>query len=482
MGLEREISRTVSFKTSRGRTVRGMLHKVSRRHVVFEIYDPSLVLRTSEVLSGFQVRRGRDALYQGEAVITNVVNTAILLVVSATLSGSWLGLEDTALAVTDIESDARAFVETWNQASRISPRYQLRVGNLKTFLNDLRYWLDQIDLTRDHANASNSQNSALTDGEFTGLMTSVMPQLTELCMGLEDAIRESRPSATDTHKAFAQRELLPLLMPSPFFNRIYTKPLGYAGDYEMVNMMFRNEAAGLTTFARAVDAWMLAGPPSEAHRNRIKILQEVLSDVAASGNAENRPVRILNIGCGPAHELQTFLANSKHTCRFEIDLLDFNAETLAFAREKLTPLAEARPQTTEITYNLRSVQDLLRQAIERTNAKEPYQLVYCAGLFDYLTDRVCSKLVRLFYDWCAPGGRVFVTNVHAGNPVKGLMEHVMEWHLVLRDEPGMLRLSPDPENSKIYTDTTGINVFLEVHKSFSMNATETTTAERLSGR
>ena len=252
--------------------------------MVFEIYDPFLVLRTSEVLSGFQVRRGRDALYQGDAVITNVVNTAILLVVSATLAGDWSGIEDAALIVTDIETDGRAFVGAWNQSSRIAPQYQLSVGTLKTFLNDLRFWLDQIDLTRDDAHPSNPKHSAVTDFEFPGLMTSVMPQLTDLCLELENAIRHLEPSAIASHKAFAQRELLPLLMPSPFFNRIFTKPLGYAGDYEMVNMMYRNEPAGLTTFARVVDAWMLAGPPSQAHRNRINILHQVLTEVAAHGS------------------------------------------------------------------------------------------------------------------------------------------------------------------------------------------------------
>jgi extracellular factor (EF) 3-hydroxypalmitic acid methyl ester biosynthesis protein len=44
------------------------------------------------------------------------------------------------------------------------------------------------------------------------------------------------------------------------------------------------------------------------------------------------------------------------------------------------------------------------------------------------------------------------------------MEHVMEWHLVMRDESDMLRLAPENESTKIYTDETGINVFLEIVK------------------
>jgi extracellular factor (EF) 3-hydroxypalmitic acid methyl ester biosynthesis protein len=40
----------------------------------------------------------------------------------------------------------------------------------------------------------------------------------------------------------------------------------------------------------------------------------------------------------------------------------------------------------------------------------------------------------------------------------------MEWHLVTRDESDMLRLAPDQDAAKIYTDETGINVFLELVK------------------
>ena len=85
-------------------------------------------------------------------------------------------------------------------------------------------------------------------------------------------------------------------------------------------------------------------------------------------------------------------------------------------------------------------------------------------MFDYLSDRVCNKLVRLFYHWCEPGGRVLVTNVHTSNPVKGLMEQLMEWHLVLRNETDMLGFTPERNQSKVYADPTGINVFLDILK------------------
>ncbi len=66
--------------------------------------------------------------------------------------------------------------------------------------------------------------------------------------------------------------------------------------------------------------------------------------------------------------------------------------------------------------------------------KPEFDLVYCAGLFDYLSDKVCSRLLQYFAARTNPGGTVLVTNVHSSNPQKISMEHLLEWHLIYRDE------------------------------------------------
>ena len=83
--------------------------------------------------------------------------------------------------------------------------------------------------------------------------------------------------------------------------------------------------------------------------------------------------------------------------------------------------------------------ELLRQAIEMP-ANFRYRHHLFAGLFDYLwdhilhqTDEALLSMVRA--TWLG----VIVTNVHSSNPVKGLMEHVMEWHLV-SNKSDMVRL------------------------------------------
>jgi extracellular factor (EF) 3-hydroxypalmitic acid methyl ester biosynthesis protein len=73
--------------------------------------------------------------------------------------------------------------------------------------------------------------------------------------------------------------------------------------------------------------------------------------------------------------------------------------------------------------------------------------------------------VRLFLEWTAPGGLVLVTNVHSSNPIRGYMEHVVEWYLEYRDEQQLRRFVPEQMPCRVFTDPTGVNLFLEIRKA-----------------
>jgi extracellular factor (EF) 3-hydroxypalmitic acid methyl ester biosynthesis protein len=59
---------------------------------------------------------------------------------------------------------------------------------------------------------------------------------------------------------------------------------------------------------------------------------------------------------------------------------------------------------------------------------------------------------------------VLATNVHTRQPVKGFMEHLQEWNLILRDERHMLNLCPGVGRQTVSSEGTGANVFLEIRK------------------
>jgi extracellular factor (EF) 3-hydroxypalmitic acid methyl ester biosynthesis protein len=184
----------------------------------------------------------------------------------------------------------------------------------------------------------------------------------------------------------------------------------------------------------------------------------------ALGEQEGRQVRILNVGCGPAVELQRLIASGADLSRLSFTLLDFSRETLDYTRERIDAVMAETGRRVEVNYVQESVHDLLKrpaqsQALEGGRG---FEFIYCAGLFDYLSDKVCTRLIRYFMSRSAPGARMLLTNVHSSNPERHGMEHLLEWHLIYRDEAQMMSVMSEVGAAiDLYTDQTGVNVFAE---------------------
>ena len=100
-----------------------------------------------------------------------------------------------------------------------------------------------------------------------------------------------------------------------------------------------------------------------------------------------------------------------------------------------------------------------------------YDLVYCAGLFDYLHDQVCKRLMSILYNLLAPGGLLVVTNVtdamNSSRPFRYSLEYLLDWNLVYRNARQAETLVPEnfPADSvSIISENTGVNVFIQVRK------------------
>ena len=237
----------------------------------------------------------------------------------------------------------------------------------------------------------------------------------------------------------------------------------------MVNMIMRPEFQGSSVFAKLVNLWFVSQPPAEAHRNRIQYLLNTLIVEASRVVSSQRPVRVINLGCGPCIEVQELLANHEVSSRINFTLLDFNDETLRHAAEKIEETRRRHNRSTAVQLVKKSIQQILKES-GRTILRGPesqYDLVYCAGLFDYLSDPVCQRIIEILYGWVAPGGLLLATNVHPSNPLRNGMEHLLDWNLVYRDAHQAEKLKPHSlpaENLVIESDLTGVNVFISARK------------------
>lgn len=457
----------ISCRNSQGAEIQATPVRLNRFAVVFEVYNPYSILQLSEVLLDFRISIGERLLYSGRAVVSNIVNAGIMLVCEAALEEAWLDVDlfTPMVQPNQLRTELEDFIKEAVKIHRVSPDFKVVVADMHSMFTDLRHWLEQVELgIRSLPSAGLQQREREIIAEIG---PPVGPPFDALFRRFETIAAGIESGAVPMHRTYMRRLLHPLVLCAPFAYRTFKKPLGYAGDYLMVNMILSGALEGSSLFAKAVHAWFLTQPPAEAHRNRISYLNGILVAETTRVSADGRRLRAFNLGCGPAGEVQRFLAGEPLADQADLTLADFNDETLQFAREQLTNLRSEHGRATGLEFVKKSVNQILRESARSDGTETKYDLVYCAGLFDYLSDRICQRLVNIFYEMLAPGGLLVVTNVEAGNPARQGMEFLLEWHLVHRDEAQLKRLHPlaaPPGSVTTRADATGVNIYLEVRK------------------
>lgn len=459
MFTQSRIEPLVSFRNAAGEAARGTIVSLQRKSLVMEIYNPYAILQVSEVLSEVTVRLGTAIAYQGKAVVVSLVNTGLTAVASVTLIDEWHELSNVAFVPGMARAAAQDFVQDWTQRFQIRHDYQIVVNELRAYLSDVARWVEQVDLS----SSLPKQDGKLRPDAFYELAAPLMRKLKIFFNQLNQEAALLDEEQATSHRLFAQSALHPLMLRAPFVFRAYTKPLGYAGDYQMVNQMLDDPCQGPNTYFQMVNVAFLQCAVVVAHRNRIDILVGFLKRLADAAMYSGKTYRILNVGCGPAIEIQRFLQSHPTPELLSFELVDFSEETLAWTRKRLSSIVEKLGKPVTINYVHDSVQQLLKRRIEPgLEETRKYDAVYCAGLFDYLSDKVCSRLTAHFAALTHSGGELLITNVHSGNPERSGMEHLLEWHLIYRDEEKMASLLPQSSKShRIYVDATGVNVFAE---------------------
>jgi extracellular factor (EF) 3-hydroxypalmitic acid methyl ester biosynthesis protein len=470
--LSREKESLVLCQTSEGLDLQATLLRLTRHHVVFEVYSPQALLRMSEVLSDFKIVINDRPAYSGRAVVTSLVSTGSVVICEASLEDSWLDVD--MFAVINERSKLRAgfdeFVRQWQRFYQVRPEFKLLVADMQTFLTDLRLWMEQVELGI--RSTPSGDRSQLEQQVISELVQPVIPTLNSLFEKFETVAQGIDGDQQPAHHTYLKRQIHPLVLCSPFAYRTFKKPLGYAGDYEMVNMLMRNPQEGGSVFAKVLNVWFVSQPPAEAHRNRITYLTRKLIEEGARVSSQNRLARVFNLGCGPAWEVQHFLAQNDLCDRTDCTLVDFNDETLAYAGQVLNDIKTRQSRRTPIKLVKKSVAQILKggsKVIDGAPDRQ-FDFLYCAGLFDYLPDRVCKQLMNIFYSMLAPGGLLVATNVDTSNPIRHMLDYVLEWHLIYRNGKQMHSFCPDqahPDQATVRADDTGVNLYLEVRKPSS---------------
>lgn len=252
------------------------------------------------------------------------------------------------------------------------------------------------------------------------------------------------------------KEVFPYLMRSRLTERAYYKPKGYAGDFYMIELIYRNIPEGDGKIGELVDAWALRQVAAKAVRFRRGLLCRLLDRFCLERVERDEPIRILNLACGPSRELFDLLSTCHYSDRIEAVCVDIDQEALQFADK----IGDTGRQKAKVRFMNENV---LKWALGRARHEfQPQDIIYSSGLCDYLDERFLKALIRRCHEQLKPGGVLIIGNFSPANPDRYLMDQLLYWRLIHRDDEDMRCVFAETSfgsNVELFAEEQGVNLF-----------------------
>lgn len=218
-----------------------------------------------------------------------------------------------------------------------------------------------------------------------------------------------------------------LVQEDPYTHRAATKPRGYAGDAVMMDFIYSGtppedtSAVGRGVFSATTRVSM-----GLSVLYRRQLLKSLIDDTVVTRDAG----RILSVASGHAREFEGSLVGSPA----------FQGEVVVLDQD---PLSCAEVARVHAGGPVKVVNEGVRELLSGPLAESlgHFDLVYSAGLYDYLPDGLARRLTARLLQMLRPGGRLVIANFVPGGSGRGYMELFMDWTLVLRNEAAMRDLS-----------------------------------------
>ena len=291
------------------------------------------------------------------------------------------------------------------------------------------------------------------------------PELKEQCglmlNGFNERLQEmgswERDKETEEYTwGFVFKEIFPYFMRSRFAERAYFKPKGYAGDFMMMEMIYNNEPDGDGKLGILVDSWCLNTKAARAVRERRRFMAELLGELVGTEPKENGGFRIMNLACGSSRELGDFLSRREVRGDIEAVCIDVDQEALEYTDRNVNGFSHWG--------SLRLMQDnVVKWSLGRSGHDlGQFDLIYTAGLSDYLDRRLFLALAGRCHEHLKPGGRFVIGNFGTANPNRVFMDQILHWNLIHRSGPELLDLfreTPFGERVELRAEQTGVNLF-----------------------
>ncbi|MCD4819458.1 MAG: class I SAM-dependent methyltransferase [Candidatus Cloacimonetes bacterium] len=230
--------------------------------------------------------------------------------------------------------------------------------------------------------------------------------------------------------------------------RIFNKPLGYSGDYIVIDKIYTNSTSQNPIFKKW-DLYTQSLPACEAVRNRKEYFIKIMKKLSKT----KCNLSVLNLASGSCRDIIELFEYEKIN-NIEFDCVDFDQDAIEYAKKKLSVYS--------------SKVNFIHKNILKFRTTKKYDIIWSAGMFDYLNDKLFKYMLSNISNFLKKDGKIVIGNFHPRNPSKRAMEFG-EWYLQHRNEAQLIELASSIGTKyltiDVFSEDTGINLFLHIENS-----------------
>ena len=235
-------------------------------------------------------------------------------------------------------------------------------------------------------------------------------------------------------------------------DRTRKKPCGYAGDYLLIDWIYTKKTAE-NELGKLFDDLFHSYEAAVSVRNRKEYFKTKCREL--SKNKSTR-VDILDLGCGSCRDVKEIYQELKKGYNFHFHCIDSDPQAIEYAKKLLDGKVEK--------YNI----DFTVANALQLNTNKKYDLVWSAGLFDYLEKRVAVLLLKKIWRNLKNNGQIIFGNFSPQNPTRKGMELVGKWFLFHRTAADLIEICRETalpvSEIEVESEASGINLFCILKK------------------
>jgi extracellular factor (EF) 3-hydroxypalmitic acid methyl ester biosynthesis protein len=325
------------------------------------------------------------------------------------------------------------------QQTLINQEFIQTTQNLEEYFRSIKAKFDKFDTN----NLSDVDRNYFVESEKKEIFKRLDLYFEKIWQLIKDLDKEDYKS----YQRYFQKIIAPLFEePSVVNKQIYRKPLGYPGDYIVMNYIYdysgNNKYLGKLSLEKLINNYTCNVPFSISNIIRKEFFKDRILEVVNRGEG----MRILSVGSGPARELLELIEEGKINKKLTFTCLDLEEKVLEYVKDRFEKLENSKKRLVTINYLHKNILELIKNK-GLGDSLTNQDLVYASGLFDYLRERFASKLIKELFKLLNKNCSLFICNASAKNySHRAYYEFLGDWLMIYRTKEEMLSWTKDLVN------------------------------------